>query len=120
MKPFDDGGEMDDAEENAVEFFEASGESAEDLHALKEIFNQMPSLVTCLVQGALFLAVGLARNDDGHPVFFRIAHDGIGVISLIANERLGRHIFEQLGSNLAVVSLARRQHKPQRITKCVA
>ena len=45
MEPFFDGGEVDKAEEHAVEFFKACGHTSEDFHSLKEVFNQVPCLV---------------------------------------------------------------------------
>ena len=41
MEPFFDGGEVDKAEEHAVEFVKVSGHTPEDFHSLKEVFNQM-------------------------------------------------------------------------------
>lgn len=42
---FFDGGEADKAENHAVEFVKASGDTPGDFHSLKEVFNQISGLV---------------------------------------------------------------------------
>ena len=45
ITPFFDGGEAAKAEEHAVEFVKASGDTPEDFHSLKEVLNQISGLV---------------------------------------------------------------------------
>ena len=54
---FFNGGEAGKAENHAVEFVKASGNTPEDFHSLKEVFKQISGLVVAFVQGPWLLAI---------------------------------------------------------------
>ena len=91
MEPFFDGCKVDEAKEHTVEFFKACGDTAQDLHSLKEVFNEVPCFVAIFVQGPWLLAICLGRDDHLHASFLRTFNDLIGVIRLVRNDRLGWH-----------------------------
>ena len=53
VEPFHHAGDVYKAQKRDVELVKASGDTAKDLHALEEVFNQVPRLVAVSVQDAL-------------------------------------------------------------------
>ena len=115
MEPLHDGGEVDEPQEISIQFFVAGGEPSKNLHALEEVFYEMASFVALFVQGAWMLAIRFAGNDHSHALALCSAHDFIGVIGFVGDERPGGNALEQFSCRLAVVSLTRRQYKPHRV-----
>ena len=64
VKPLHESGDMHKAQECDVEVAIAGSQTAKDLHALEEVFNQMASLVAVPVQSALLFAFDFGRDDD--------------------------------------------------------
>ena len=62
MKPLHDAGDVYKAQILDVELVIAGGHPAKDLHALENVFNQVPRFVAVRVQCALLVAVCFGRD----------------------------------------------------------
>jgi hypothetical protein len=98
---------MHKAQKRDVELVMAGGDTAKDLHALEEVFNQMARLVAVRVQDALvFFAVDPAGDDELHATLFCGLDNLVRVVRLVSQKRLGFQPIEQCGRRLGVVALA--------------
>ena len=68
MEPLHDAGDVYKAQKSDVELVKAGRHAAKDLHALEEVFNQVPRLVAVLVQDTLLFAVDPGGDDDLHAL----------------------------------------------------
>ena len=62
VEPFHDAGDVYKAQKCDVELVKAGGHMAKDLHALGEVFHQVPRLVAVPVQDALAFCGSLWRG----------------------------------------------------------
>ena len=110
---------MEAGEEIARSFFVAGGDASELFDELKETLDQIAFGVEGEVAIAFDLAVRLWRDDRLDGSHFEALDEGVGVITLVAEEGFGLH-FSREGFSLGdVVDLSARQAERQRVAQGV-
>ena len=98
--------ECDEGFEVGFELFVSGGEAAEVLESGEAAFDAITLFVQCFVVLALLLAVAFGWDDSDPSHACDVLNDGIAVVTLICEHRLGLALCQQVDGLGAVMDLA--------------
>ena len=108
---------MNERQEGYSEFVVARGDASELLDAAEETLDQIATLVDMPIEGARVESVGAWRDDRLAALLGNDAHEGIGVVTLVGDDELGRLVLDQCCRLLNIRDLACREDDAQRIAQ---
>lgn len=80
---------------NRLSIFVARSHPAVDLHALKQILQQMARAVFQHIKCSLFFAVAFGWNDHLHSFIHSLLHEGLTVVAFISQKLLVKQTLNQ-------------------------
>ena len=120
MEPFHGANQMHDAEEAGIELLIARCHPTVDLHALKQVLQQMARPVFQRIKRPFLFAVSFGWNDHLHAFAHRLLHDGITVIGFVGQQLLPRQAPDKPNQLGRIGLIASRQLEAQRIAQGIA
>ena len=111
--------ESDERFEVCFEFFVSGGESAEVFEFGEASFDSIAQFVQCFVVLTFLFAIALGRDDSGRPHGLDVGEDGLAVVALICQYRLGLSLSEQFDGLGAIMHLSWGHEEVHRQAKLI-
>ena len=99
--------------------FVSGGDAPKMFDPCEETLDQIAVLVQMRIVESEFLAIGTRRDDRLGTTGLDPLDQGIGVVALVGDNRIGPDVYNQIGGALDIGDLIRTQNQPQWIAQSV-
>ena len=103
----------------ASKLFVTRGYAPKMFDACEEALDQIAVLVQMRIVDPEFLSVGTRRDDRLSTAGLDTLNQGIGVVALVGDDRIGLDIGDQVGGEVDIGDLTRTQDQSQRVAQGV-
>lgn len=116
-KPDESAREMNKGQERRSEFVVSRSNAPELLETAEETLDQIAIPIEMSIERAKGAAIGTWRDNRLGALRFDSCHKGIGVVTLVGDDKASGLIFDQCCSLVDVGDLSSRQNDTQRIAE---